>query len=292
MKFDCIIQNPPYVRNLHLKILAEAIKHLKDEKSVCVNLSPVRWLQDPLAKYKKTSDLKRFEDSVAKHIESLEYSFKEVNDKLFNIDFGDLGIYVCSKNTKCDYAKFTAQNEILDKVINEMKKNSIPSIDNKIVYDDMPGICCLTSLLVFGVRDRELRLINGWLTQNNDILFYTDKKNDKSGETYFDYRKRVAWGNLKPKAENTNIKFNSTVERQNFYNVWRTRFLRYIYDATVVDVHVHPEFLPWLGDAINPRTGLKGYQGEWTDDDLVLYFGITPEEYNIINKTIAKYENK
>ena len=47
MKFDCIVMNPPYERNLHLKILAEAITHLKDEKSTCVNLSPVRWLQDP-----------------------------------------------------------------------------------------------------------------------------------------------------------------------------------------------------------------------------------------------------
>ena len=43
MKFDCIIMNPPYQRNLHLKILAESIKHLKDDKSVCVNLSPVTW---------------------------------------------------------------------------------------------------------------------------------------------------------------------------------------------------------------------------------------------------------
>ena len=42
MKFDCIIMVPPYKRNLPLKILAEAIKHLKDEKSVCVNLSPIR----------------------------------------------------------------------------------------------------------------------------------------------------------------------------------------------------------------------------------------------------------
>ena len=36
MKFDCIIMNPPYQRNLHLKILAEAIKHLKDD-GICVN---------------------------------------------------------------------------------------------------------------------------------------------------------------------------------------------------------------------------------------------------------------
>ena len=54
---------------------------------------------------------------------------------------------------------------------------------------------------------------------------------------------------------------------------------------------INPAHLPFLGDAINPRTGKKGYTGEWTDNDLMLYFGITPEEYNIINKTIEKYEN-
>ena len=49
MHFDKIIMNPPYCRNLHLKILREAMKH-GDE---IVNLSPIRWLQDPLAEYKQ-----------------------------------------------------------------------------------------------------------------------------------------------------------------------------------------------------------------------------------------------
>ena len=43
-KFDCIIMNPPYERNLHLKIVTEAITHLKDNNSKCVNLSPVSQL--------------------------------------------------------------------------------------------------------------------------------------------------------------------------------------------------------------------------------------------------------
>ena len=46
MKFDCIIMNPPYCRNLHLKILNEAICYSDD----IVNLSPIKWLQDPLAR--------------------------------------------------------------------------------------------------------------------------------------------------------------------------------------------------------------------------------------------------
>lgn len=45
MKFDHIIMNPPYCRNLHLKILNEAICYSDD----VVNLSPIRWLQDPIA---------------------------------------------------------------------------------------------------------------------------------------------------------------------------------------------------------------------------------------------------
>ena len=93
MKFDHIIMNPPYCRNLHLKILSEAIKYSDD----IANLSPIRWLQDPLAGYKKNSDFKKFED-VRNHIESVEVIDAAAANKLFNIKFGDLGIYHVTKN--------------------------------------------------------------------------------------------------------------------------------------------------------------------------------------------------
>ena len=64
MKFDYVVMNPPYERNLHLKFLEKVIK-VADKT---VNISPVRWLQDPLAKYKKNSDLKKFRDSIINHI--------------------------------------------------------------------------------------------------------------------------------------------------------------------------------------------------------------------------------
>ena len=58
MKFDHVIMNPPYCRNLYLKILNEAINHSDD----IVNLSPIRWVQDPLAEYKRNSDFKKFNE--------------------------------------------------------------------------------------------------------------------------------------------------------------------------------------------------------------------------------------
>ena len=67
MKFDHIIMNPPYCRNLHLKILNEAINNSDD----IVNLSPIRWLQDPLAEYKRNSDFKKYKE-IRERIESIE----------------------------------------------------------------------------------------------------------------------------------------------------------------------------------------------------------------------------
>jgi hypothetical protein len=45
-----------------------------------------------------------------------------------------------------------------------------------------------------------------------------------------------------------------------------------------------------MGDCINPRTGLKGYESEWTDEDFYTYFNITKEEQELIEKTMEKYK--
>ena len=48
MKFDCIIMNPPYNRGLHIKILDEAIKHIKNTGNV-ISLQPiVKWQESLL----------------------------------------------------------------------------------------------------------------------------------------------------------------------------------------------------------------------------------------------------
>ena len=89
MNFDHIIMNPPYDKNLHLKILKEAIKHSDD----VVNLSPIRWLQDPLAEYKQGTDFKRYED-IRKRVASIEEVSGEEAIKLFGAAFySSLGIY-------------------------------------------------------------------------------------------------------------------------------------------------------------------------------------------------------
>ena len=45
-----------------------------------------------------------------------------------------------------------------------------------------------------------------------------------------------------------------------------------------------------MGDSINPRTGKKGYEGAWSDEDFYKFFNITPEEQKVIEETMEKYK--
>ena len=132
MKFDHIIMNPPYCRNLHLKILNEAIKHSYD----VVNLSPVRWLQDPLAEYKKNSDWKKFKD-VRNHIESLDVIASKDAQNAFSIEiFSDLGVYhitnnVSTINSFWELTRTKAQIMMLNKLI-KLKDSVANHIDKNM----------------------------------------------------------------------------------------------------------------------------------------------------------------
>ena len=125
MKFDHIIMNPPYCRNLHLKILSESVKHSDD----IVNLSPIRWLQDPLAEYKKSSDYIRYK-SVADHIDSIDVLKARDVSSLFDAGFhSDLGIYHVTDVggfSKCEieFESDTARSAFF-KIWNKCKDNKL-----------------------------------------------------------------------------------------------------------------------------------------------------------------------
>ena len=113
MTYDFILMNPPYDKNLHLKIVEQSIPMLTDD-GILVNLSPIRWLQDPLAKYKKSSDWYKFKE-VRERIERLVHIDKFVAAKMFDIGSGlDLGVYKVRKfYTNIEQTT----NTIIDKVV-------------------------------------------------------------------------------------------------------------------------------------------------------------------------------
>lgn len=84
------------------------------------------------------------------------------------------------------------------------------------------------------------------------------------------------------------IQFNEEVEIENFFNSLLTSLFRY-YAIKIKKNQRQPwQFVPWMGDSINPRTGLKGYLSEWTDEDFYEFFGMTEDEKKTIEETVKK----
>ena len=284
MKFDCIIMNPPYERNLHLKILAEAITHLKDETSTCVNLSPVRWLQDPLAKYKKNSDWHRFQESVSKHIERVEVITSNAAQEIFQIGMQtDIAIYMCC---------IRSIDNIPDLVNPIVKRTANFCINHYPVFDEMQYLGWRVRIpYIIGGKsnDGHGKVKSSHISKISLGNLYVFFNGYKDGKPWYDWYQRNQFSKT-TKEITQSIKFNSELEATNFIKQFNTNFVKYNQLDILCDVQVAPEKIIWMGDSINPRTGKKGYEGEWTDSDFYTFFNITPDEQKIIESTMEKYK--
>lgn len=272
--------NPPYSKNLHLKILAEAIKHLSDD-GTCVNLSPVRWLQDPFIYAKKHSDLKRFEDSVAKHIENLEIILRDSANNIFNISFYcNLGIYYLNarQNDFNYYDIWKSKHNKFAISLFEKIKSMNKHLKNVIDIQQKDGIRVMIANIA-GNR--------GALPIYKDLDYIVDGK--KNGVDWTKCKNNGGYEKEEGSSPHSSIKFNTEQEALNFYNSCKTVFYKFIANKYILDQNIPLFFLPWMGDCINPRTGLKGYESEWTNEDFYRYFEITPDEQKTIEETIEKY---
>lgn len=271
MKFCKIIMNPPYDKNLHLKILQEAMKHSDD----IVNLSPIRWLQDPLAEYKKNSDWKRFSD-IRKHIESLDViDMKEACD-MFDVPFMmDLGIYHITKKGGWDASCF--KNSIINKVEEKADKVLFDVADeNKI-----DGWRCRIQK-ISPVPSNRMNSSSGQARQNtlcHHSLDWVYKDGlTKDGKLW---NRNVLTGAGKTFDDGENIpisiKFNTEEEAYNFQAYTKTKFFKYIYSKMKTDQNVPLKYLPYM----------PTYKHEWTDEMLYQYFDLTQEEIDEIECSIS-----
>lgn len=259
MKFDCIIMNPPYQRNLHLKVLAEAIKHLKDD-GVCVNLSPVRWLQDPFAPYNKRSDYCKFEDLVSKKIKTLDiFSGRSISNIFADAAFTmNIGVYVCDKNGGYNYKH---SNPIIDKIIKKINLSnwSAYSYSKQYKLPQKPY-----TIIISGIHS-------------------TEAKYSLVCNTYESQLKTKAPKLSSHNACNTGLfSFNTEGERKNFYDCYRHPFIEYICSWWRVDVNVNSVRVPYFND----------YSHKWNYEDFYCYFELTDDEIKIVEDTMKKYAAK
>lgn len=290
MTFDHVFMNPPYDSNLHLKILENAIELLKDENSICINLSPSRALQDPLAKYKQGSDYKKFEETVFKHMRSIDIIDGITATKIFGAVFStDLGIFVFTKNSYETYKEINTNN-IVDKVVSK----GFSTLGDKLEENVSDGwrvrvqkirpFCAkfpdndyARGLRIGTTNERFSWVYNNGFTTNN--VHWTNNVHHKAGPVKYTENDPLPMS----------IPFPNEMEAVNFENSTKTTFHRYLVLTMKTDQNFPMNYVPFMGDCINPRTGKKGYESDWTDDDFRKYFDITDSEWKEIIETMKPY---
>ena len=269
MRFDFAIMNPPYDRNLHLKFLEKVIK-VADKT---VNISPVRWLQDPLARYKKVSDIRRYK-SILDTLESVKLIYAKDACNMFDAGMSmDLGIYVCGKGGY--NPNELASNSIIEKVLDkncflEFDENKKDGYRVRLPYITSGG---------GGHNITEARYLG-------KLLWFYDGMKD--GKPWYEHYQVNQFTKRVPEIPRS-VKFNTQQECENFISSFDTVFAKYVEKALLMDVHVHKQSILWTGDYTKP----------WTNERFCEYFGITGfisdteaepgSEWETILETMKKY---
>ena len=285
-KFDVVIMNPPYDKNLHLKIL-EKIIPVADK---VVNISPIRWLQDPLAKYKKNSDYNKFENSISKKIDYIEIVNGITATNLFGADFvSDLAIYTLSTG-EFDYKCFN-NNSIVDKVVTDKCKKLI----NVLEHNKKDG---------WRVRISEMRPVPSFAPNSNVTKSFTFETTHyihswiyydgytPDGKTYWTDNNTTKGSRDKTKIGDNipmSLHFISQNEATNYEKSTKTKFHRYLVLKMKTDAHFPLKYIPYMSDYTKP----------WNNKRFCEYFDITGyiddehaepnSEWEIILKTMKEY---
>ena len=250
MKFDCAILNPPYDRNLHLKILEQVIT--KADK--VVNISPVRWLQDPFAPYSTRSDYCKFEDSVSKKIETLDVIPAKEASELFDAKFVmNLGIYVCG-NGGYEYCH---NDPMITKIVQKtMTSNWEPFSWRREQQVKPYKLIC--------------SYVAGSATAGFDYLVCkTYEAQLKSKPT------NPEW---KPGGhDHREFYFDTEVERYNFWSCYNHPFMRWWARQWKADFAIRANQVPYFADYTHP----------WDYQEFFAWFELTEEEQERVMQEIV-----
>lgn len=263
-----IIMNPPYKRDLHLKVLNQMLTTFPD--SEIVNLSPISWLQDPIAGRKSDSYWNRYPLIRKKLSELLPLSASEAN-QYFGIEtYLSLGIY---KLTQDGGYSFDIKDNILEKILN--KKEAIGITLDKVKKVDKEKYFVLVNSVIPWHPERQATV------KDKEGMFL------KTEETYGRYYHKGVSDNgftlEENKARNKRITrgttdnydciiFDSKEEAINFVNFTKTKVFNYVFKKITVGITLYASYIPFMPDYTRP----------WTDKELYEYFELTEEEIKII----------
>lgn len=289
MEYDFIIQNPPYSRTFHLEFLKKGIELLKKDSGKMTIIEPATWLIN-VRKNGKASKYDEIKSMLKGHVSKVVI---ENLNKEFNT-----GLYVPFAITYIDFSK--EHNDIEFNCCGEKK------IVNSLYDCNMIGSYDLIWSIfdkVQGYGDMMKNHVTKKEVVNKDIYYLPysgimpahgyDSNIDYikvyRGEYYGTYitpcihkyrntpQKEVGL----TKANNPNPCITGTKEElENWKHfVFNNKLPLFINIAMTINQNNNSlDFIPWLVDK------------QYTDEEINDLFKFTPEELNLIDKTIKKFE--
>lgn len=271
-----IVMNPPYSGNLHLKILDKMSKDFPDAE--IVNLSPIGWLEDPLAKDKKSA-FNKFAD-LRKKIENVDVVSITDAKNIFRAQLSqDLGIYCLSKTGGWDSETFTKKYQsFVSKIFQNTKHWSDVAESNKVdgirvkiqrLRPHSAGASAVASgkeaefVPKFAYKLMYEKSPNIFIDGKSDGIWWTECLGAKN-----QYSKNIG----DPLVDS--IKFDTLEEAQNFEAFAKTKFMTFCNRVSKVGVNTDFSFLPFM----------PTYKHPWTDEMLYKHFNLTPKEISIIEE--------
>ena len=213
MKFDCIIMNPPYLRNLHLKILAEAIKHLKDD-GTCVNLSPIPRLTSIRNLYD--------EKTITRNAKTEQYAYlKDVEQIRNGIEIFNAGI-----QQHLGIQVYSTSKHLID--IEQYVESDLPKdLVKKIMYKCM-----------------KYSLLN--VEQHGDFELPISGVHGHIGSKDFLNIMALTYECQLSSVGRVKVKFLTENDRHAFYNFWMSSLGRLLTSLWKVDTHVGHRYIPYV----------------------------------------------
>ena len=259
MKFDEVIGNPPYDKDLHLKILAAITEVCDFETGGVISwLAPVGWLQEKCP-WKENVNCKKYSyinGSNNGYFDTVDVITEADANKLFGILLGlNLGIFKMSSYGKFDMESLYIFNQsIFDKTVKKILDEEIKSI--KDVFETEKHDFCICLPKIHGHSG------------NKDIFEVTSRVRER------------AYACDGPEGLVNAVCFKTQEEKDNFYDSLNTTFMLY-WNWSVKNDRTQQScypFIPFMEDYTKP----------WTDERFISTFQITEPEWKYIKNTVQR----